>query len=176
MTHRIVLDFIQVQRWRWFGPLFLLVSCAVAAVVFFEWSAVRQSNVVLAESIAQSDAVQKREALARLAAQSQPDPQAQLRRQTEIAIAEKLDYSWNRIFGDMEQASSDKVAVLGFSHDQSTQGVRLVVEALGLPEIIDMVDRLNGDQPPLWYLGNYQLQTQKSPSTIHGEIIKKTPK
>jgi hypothetical protein len=173
MTDRISLDFIQVRRWPWFGLLFLLLGCSLAAVVSFQWTAARQSNAVLEESIARKDAALRAQRLARLAAQKQPDPRAQLRQRSETVIATQLDYPWDRVMGDIEQASANNVALLALTHDQSGCEVQLSVEARALPEMMGMIDRLNGDAALGWYLANYQVRPQNNPPTIRGEIMKK---
>lgn len=173
MTDRIALDFIQVRRWPWFGLLFLLLACATAAVVAFEWTSARQSNAALEEAIMQHDVGMRRQRAIRLAAQKRPDPQAQLRSQSEAAIKAQLDYPWNRVLGDIEQASANNVALLGMTHDQTSGGIQLAVEARELTDMLGMVDRLNGDAPPSWYLANYQTQLQNKPPTILGNIVRK---
>lgn len=173
MIDRIALDFIPHRRWPWFGLLFLLLACAVVAVVLFKWTAARQSNDTLKAAIAQHDEVLRRQRAVRLAAQKKPDPQAQLRQQSESIIAAQLDYPWNRVLGDIEQASTNNVAVMALALDQSGGEVHLTVEARELPEMLGMVDRLNGDDTPVWYLASYQVQPRNNPPTIRADIVKK---
>lgn len=172
MIDRIALDFVVRRRWPWFGLLFLLLACAVAAVVLFKWTVAREANATLEASIAQHDEVLRRQRAARLAAQSKPDPQAQLRRQAESIIAAQLDYPWNRVLADFEQAAANNVAVMALAIDQSASEIHVSVEARELQEILGMVDRLNGDDTPLWYLANYQAQPKNTPPTIRADIVK----
>jgi hypothetical protein len=175
MTDRIALDFIAHRRWPWFGLLFLLLACAALAVVLFEWRAAQQANDTLEATIAQHGAAQRRQRAVQLAAQTQPDPQVQIRQRSEAAITAQLDYPWNRVLGDIEQASANNVALLAMTHDQ-VGGVQLAVEARELPEVLEVVDRLNGDAPPVWYVANYQAQAQNNPPTLRADIVKKAPR
>jgi hypothetical protein len=176
MTDRIALDFIAHRRWPWFALLFLFLSCAVVAVVLFKWTAARQSNETLEAAIAQRDAVLRRQRAVRLAAQKQPDPQARLHQQSESVIAAQLEYPWHRVLSDIEQASTNNVAILALVLDQSGGEVNLAVEARELPEMMGMIDRLNGDDAPVWYLASYQAQPRNNPPTIRANIVKKMPR
>jgi len=173
MTDRIDLNFIRVRRWPWFGLLFLLLSFALASVVAFKWTVALQSNAMLDDTIHRNDEETRRKSAVRLATRTLPDPQVQLRLKSETAITAHLNYPWNRILSEIEQASTNDVALLVLTLDQVGGSVHLEVEARELTDMLGMIDRLNGEATPMWYLANYQTQPQNNPPTIRGHIVKK---
>lgn len=176
MSAALSFDFIVQRRRPWHGMVLLLLAGLLLTAVAIRWSAGNQENLALAATIGQQEALLQQQRLAVLAAQRRPDPQEVQRRQGEERIAAQLDYPWNRLLGEIEEGATKDVAVLALTHDQANASTELAVEARAVPHVLAMLERLNDDDAPRWYLGSYQAQPQSNPPVIRAQLVNKPRK
>lgn len=170
---RLEMNFIQRKRLPVWGLGCLALVAALAAIQFAQ---VAQMRSEIAEKESQvlnlERSVQRRERAAAVVAVTTPEQEQRIKDQKDVLNA--LHYPWNRIMADIEQNDQKNVAILSFSHSQAGEVSQLTVEAADVDSIVKYVNGLNQDQAEIrWYLAGHQMQSQRSPPTVRGEIVRK---
>jgi hypothetical protein len=170
---RLEMEFITRKRLPVLGLACLAIVAALAAVQFLR---VAQIRTEIAEKELQivnlKRSVQDRESAAAVVAVTTPEQGQRIKDQ--MVMLNALRYPWNRVLADLEQNDQKNVAILSFSHSQSGEVTQLSVEAADVGALVNYVDALNQDQAEIrWYLAGHQLQVQRSPASVKGEIVRK---
>lgn len=174
---KLDLDFVHHFRLPWIAAGFLLLSLAFCVNKVLTWVDLREQmerDDARIEQLEHELAAKKRAANAHIASQSAAMAE---REKEETKVRKALQYPWSRVLSTFEQADTEKVAVLSFSHDASTSDTRITVEAADVAGLEEFVAKLNGggeeSAPADWYLSSYHLQAQNSPPTVIGTILEK---
>jgi len=171
---RLRLQFVNRDTIPWWGLTVLGCMLVVITVVANSWFTLHLGIEADTEQVIQIQEKIKTQKRIQLQSQNTKSP-AEIQRIKEHAkITHALNYSWNQVFADIEQTQENGVAILAFSHDQSTGVSLLTLEALETPAIIRYVKKLNGDGVEgRWYISNYQVQLQNTPQTVKASVISK---
>lgn len=174
---RLALDFVKRRRVPWVGMIVFLLMAAISANRFWIWMDIR-SQVERDE--ARIAMLQERLSARTKATAEETAKQGQIwskRHDEETKVLDELRYPWNCVLSTLEQAQTEGVAVLSFTHDAKTKESRITVEALDVAQIVLFVDKLNGgngaEAGEFWYLSSQQVQSQGTPRTVVGVILHK---
>lgn len=153
------------------GLVFLAVAAALAALQFARAGQLRADLEQKQNQVARLDhGVQSRARAASVTVAATAEQEQLIKAQKDML--DELRYPWNRLMAEVEQNDRKSVALLSFSHSQASKMTLISVEALSVGELVGYVNALNGDQSEIhWYLASHQLQNQKSPATVKGEIV-----
>lgn len=170
---KLNLEFIQRRRLPVFGLAFLLAALVTASMQLNWLGQVRAENQQKLDEVARIERlVRARERAVALAAIATPEQEQRNREQKRML--DSLRYSWNRVLAEIEQNDQKDVAIGSLSHSQNGEVTQLSVEAADVDALVRYVNRLNGDDDEVrWYIASHQVQLQKSPQTVKGEIIRK---
>lgn len=144
MMRRLEIDFVRAgQRSRWAGPVLLAVSVAAAAHAAVSYADLRSSV---------------REAEAKLARVS-PAHRGKKTSSEELAAArdavERLTLPWNALFGALEGAASDQVALLAIEPDPKAGTVTI-----------------SGDSKDYLAALTYVLELRRAPALSRVELVR----
>jgi len=171
------LDFVRRRRFPWLTALFLLMSLIFFVGQTIVWGEsqkrIRHANTQISELERQ---VNLKIHAAKVATSTQRAVLAE-REKDENRVLKSIRYPWNQILSTLEQSDASNVAVLSFSHDASTGEAKITAEAADITALGEFIAGLNNGREvggdPIWYLANYQVQSQNSMSTILGTILQK---
>lgn len=171
---RLNLEFIERRALPWRGLAFLVLAAAWSAQVAADRFTLRNAVERQRAHVAAREAslATQREQLERERATASPATEQRLT--DEKAIVAALNYPWNRVLGDIERTSGDKVGLLTFSHDQTAGTGQLSVEALDFPALTGFVESLNdGREGRRWYVASYQTQAKPGAPSVKAGIVEK---
>lgn len=170
---KLEMEFFPRKRLPVAGLFFLAV---VAALTALQFARVAQLRAEIEQKQNQVDKLEHR-VQSRVRAASAPVPATVEQRRLIKAqehLLDELRYPWNRLLAEVERNDRKTVALLSFSHSQASQLTLISVEAANVGELVEYVNALNGDESEIhWYLASHQLQAQKSPATVKGEIVRR---
>lgn len=177
MMTKLELDFVRRTRFPWVVALLLLMSFTLFARQAVVWGEsrerIKREDAQISELERQ---VNQKKHVAKAATSAQREVLAE-RKKNESRVLKSIHYPWNQILSTLEQSDTSKVAVLSFSHDASTGEAKITAEAAEITALGEFIAGLNNGREagrdPIWYLANYQVQSQNSPSTILGTILQK---
>lgn len=174
---KLELDFVQRTNLPWLATVFFVLSlffCGSQAVVWYKWREQIKNDEARIEQLERELKVKKRAAETAMGAQREV---LEERAKDEAKVLKATQYPWNRVLSTLEQADTEKVAVLSFSHDAATGDTKITAEAADVAALEEFISRLNsgseGGQGPTWYLASYQIQLQNVPQTVLGTILQK---
>jgi hypothetical protein len=171
---RLSLDFIERRRLPWAGFAVLAITAGWGAQVTVDRIDLRVKVQRSQERVAalESSLKQQRQQITR--DQNTMNPASEQRLKDEKKIWSSLNYPWNRVLLTIEQAKGSEVAILSFTHHQSTGQGQISVEALDFAALIRLVEKMNeGAEGRRWYVANYQIQAQPGAATVKAVILEK---
>jgi hypothetical protein len=169
---KLRLEFINRRQVPWGGLVFLVISLLWGGSLAVEWIGLRADQQEKLERIATLERMLKERQRSALQEQKKTDPIAEQRLKERQKILKSLNYPWNRVLATIEQTAGNDVAILSFSHDQSSNSGQLTVEALDFPALTRFVQVLNeGEAENLWYVANYQMQPPTSPASVKATVL-----
>lgn len=169
---KLQLEFVSQRRIPWFGLTFLSVTLIWSAFVAVKWIDLRNRNQQSQAQVLELERLLKEKNAKAQQVRLAMDPAMERHANEQKKVLKALTYSWNQVFAAIEQAASDNVAILSFTHDQATSDSQLSVEALDVAALVRFVEKLNeADPDKRWYIASYQMQPQNSPQTVRGIIL-----
>lgn len=140
MTPKIVLEFQDKQRPVWVGWAMLAIALFVAVDVNVRKSELEEQLAVWRAPRVAAVPVATRESVRQGAA---PPIEEQMREAS--AVLEQLALPWSPLFGSIERAHTDTVALLAIQPDAQRRSVMLIGEAKGYVDVLTYVARLRDE-------------------------------
>lgn len=136
MNSRLLLEYQQKPRAKWVGWALLGIALLMAADV-----SVRKDEAEQQLAVWQSP--QKPSSIAVDTRATGPTTEEQM--QQALAIIEQLSLPWSPLFGAIERAHTETVALLAVQPDAQRRSVTIIGEAKGYDDVLGYVARLRDE-------------------------------
>jgi hypothetical protein len=138
---KLSLDYLAGEKKELSGLLILLCGLSLAAFTLWEYQELKHTSAKLEAGIAKGQRV-----LGRNGSKLRNVSDSQVQRSDEIVAANfvisRLGLPWDSLLGAFEQASSDKIALLGIEPDTTKRVVRVTAESRNAKDMLEYLKRL----------------------------------
>ena len=139
------LDYVAGREARWTGTALLVAGALLAALALLEQRAVREELTVQQTRLEQVRASGKRAAAGAPRGAADPQMAAQEVKAAQLAL-QRLSLRWDRLFGALEAAQVNGVALLAIEPDAGKSMLRLSAEARSAEDMLNYVARLQASE------------------------------
>ena len=157
------LDYCAAPRARSVGTMLLLIGVLLASVALFEYREVREELSMQEMQIAEIRQSAKRNATGERRDSSGGDVAAAAQElKTAHQALQRLAFRWEDLFGALESAPANGVALLAVEPDPEKGLVKITAEARSAEDMLEYVERLQKvDRLADVMLANHQLKTSE---------------